>query len=71
MCIRDSINRVNPDIESMEGAAFFMVCQKFKLPCLQIRTISNKIENRNKQNWKIELAIDNLNHSVKKILEIL
>ena len=65
------INRVNPDIESMEGAAFFMVCQKFELPCLQIRTISNKIENRNKQNWKIELAINNLNHSVKKILKIL
>ena len=69
--ISEIINRVNPDIESMEGAAFFMVCQKFKLPCLQIRTISNKIENRNKQNWKIELAIDNLNHSVKKILKIL
>ncbi len=61
--------RLNPDIESMEGAAVLKVCQEFNIPCMQIRSISNKVEKRNKDNWNIELAIKNLNSEVEKILE--
>jgi len=53
--------RLNPQIESMEGAAFFYACRQFNLPCLQIRAVSNYVEKRNRDNWDIQLAIKNLN----------
>lgn len=62
------VKRINPDIESMEGAAAFKVCEEFKTPCMQIRSISNKVEKRNKENWDIPLAIKSLNNEVAKII---
>jgi futalosine hydrolase len=53
--------RLNPQTESMEGAAVFYACTQLGLPCLQIRAISNYVEERNKDSWKIGLAIKNLN----------
>jgi len=50
----------NPQIESMEGAAFFYACLLEGITCSQIRTISNKVEVRNKDNWNIPLAVKNL-----------
>ncbi len=58
----------NPEIESMEGAAFFYACMKMGLPCFQLRTISNYIEPRNLNNWNIPFAISNLN---KHLLDII
>jgi futalosine hydrolase len=58
----------NPDIESMEGAAVFKVCEEFNTPCMQIRSISNKIEKRNRANWDLDLAIRNLNIEVERII---
>jgi len=55
-------------IESMEGAAVFKVCEEIKVPCIQIRSISNKIERRNKENWDLDLSISNLNTEVEKII---
>jgi futalosine hydrolase len=61
----DSINkirqRLSPDLESMEGAAVFYACNQLNIPCLQVRAISNYVEQRNKANWNIPLAINNLN----------
>ena len=62
------IERLSPDIETMEGASCFMVCEQFQIPCIQIRTISNKIEVRRKQDWDIDLAISNLNNTVRDII---
>jgi futalosine hydrolase len=53
--------RLKPQLESMEGAAFFYACREMNLPCLQIRAVSNYVEKRNRDNWKIGLAIKNLN----------
>ncbi|MBC8265669.1 MAG: futalosine hydrolase [Flavobacteriales bacterium] len=66
--IAEVVSRLNPDIESMEGAAVFKVCQEFDIPCVQIRAISNKVEKRNKANWNMPLAIKNLNIQVKQII---
>ncbi len=52
-----------PEIESMEGAAFFYVCFSQKVKCLQLRGVSNYVEARNKNNWDIALAIQNLNQT--------
>ena len=60
--------RLNPQIETMEGAAFFMTCQRFNVECIQLRSISNYVEKRNKSNWDIPKAIKNLNIELKNIL---
>ena len=69
--IAEIISRLSPDVESMEGAACFMACKQFKIPCIQIRAISNKVEKRNKENWNLDLAISNLNTEVEKIIDSL
>lgn len=63
------IRKFNPDIETMEGAAFFYVCRQMKVNHYQIRSISNKVESRNKKNWNIPLAISNLNNKLKEIID--
>ena len=49
------------DIETMEGAAFFYVCKQKNINCVQLRCISNFVEKRNRANWDIATAINNLN----------
>ena len=61
-------NKYGPQVESMEGAAFFYACNQTNIPCIQLRAISNYIERRNKANWNIELAIENLNNTLITLL---
>lgn len=56
-------------IESMEGAAMHYVCNELDIANLQIRSISNYIEPRDKSRWHIKDAIDNLNDFVISVLE--
>ncbi len=56
------------DIESMEGAAFFFACLTAKTPCLQIRSISNLVEERDKSRWDLDLALKNLNNSLFELI---
>jgi futalosine hydrolase len=49
------------EVESMEGAAFLFACNQTKVSCLQIRSISNYVEKRDRSKWNIPLAITNLN----------
>ena len=63
--------RFNPQVESMEGAAFFYACLLEGITCAQIRTISNKVERRNKDNWDIPLAVKNLCDTGLKIIQAL
>jgi len=60
--------KYSPDIETMEGAAFFYICSGEKLPFLALRSISNIVEPRNREKWEIPIAIENLS---EKFLEIL
>lgn len=59
------------DIESMEGAAFFYVCLMEQVKFLQIRSISNYVEARNRENWDIPLALKNLNEVLIGMLQAL
>ncbi len=68
--IRRIEKKYQADIESMEGVGFFYVCLLKKIPCVQIRSISNYVEPRNRANWKMKLAIDNLNHALLNIFKI-
>ncbi len=58
-----------PDIESMEGAAFFTACAECHVPCVQIRSISNLIENRDKSRWDIPKAISSLCSTLSTYLD--
>lgn len=42
--------------ENMEGAAVARVCQEFDLPCLEIRCISNLVEDRDTSRWQLKKA---------------
>lgn len=55
------------DIETMEGAAFFLACLQTSSSFLAIRSISNYVEPRNRDGWKLGLAIDQLNQVLLKI----
>lgn len=61
----------NPDVETMEGAAFLHICNAEKIKCAQIRSISNYIEERKPENWNINLAIEKLNDTAFAILNTL
>lgn len=63
--------RLNPQIESMEGAAFFYACREAGVPCMQIRALSNYVEKRNRDAWQISLAVKNLNTFAMGLLESL
>ena len=63
--------RVNAQIESMEGAAFFYACREAGVPCMQIRAVSNYVEKRNRDAWQIGLAVKNLNTFAARLLESL
>jgi futalosine hydrolase len=56
------------EVESMEGAAVFYVANQFEIPAAQIRAISNYVEPRNRDNWKIKEAIETLNDIIKPLL---
>jgi futalosine hydrolase len=57
------------DVESMEGAAVFYVANQFEIPAAQIRAISNYVEPRNRDNWKIKEALDALNYAVLPLID--
>jgi futalosine hydrolase len=59
------------EIESMEGAPFFYVCLKEKVPFMSLRSVSNYVEDRNKDNWKIKEAIESLNSALSELLKII
>lgn len=39
--------------ENMEGAAVARVCREFALPCLELRAVSNYVEDRQPANWRL------------------
>jgi len=61
-------DKYKPDIESMEGAAFHYVCLQHNIPFIQIRTISNYVGDRNKNNWQIKEAIAVLSEKILTII---
>jgi futalosine hydrolase len=56
-------------LENMEGAAFFYACLLANVPFLEIRSISNYVEPRNREAWNLPLAINNLNRTIISMLD--
>lgn len=60
----DSIREVQqiwqPEVENMEGAAFFQCCLLEGIPFAEFRGISNRVEVRNRAAWNIPAAIESV-----------
>jgi len=69
--IQKLVKKFNPVIESMEGAALHYVARETNIPFIQIRAISNYIGERDKSNWQMKLAIDNLNQTLLEYIDCL
>ena len=50
------------DIESMEGASALLCGKSFGIDTLQLRAISNRVEPRNVNEWRIKSAVEALNN---------
>ncbi|NVN89992.1 MAG: futalosine hydrolase [Desulfuromonadales bacterium] len=61
--------RCNAIAENMEGAAVALVCLRYGVDCLEIRGISNLVEERNMGNWNIPRAVEAAQRFVLKYLE--
>ena len=60
--------RFNAQVESMEGAAFMSACLVHKVAFAQVRAVSNFVERRHRESWKMADAILNLNGAALRIL---
>jgi futalosine hydrolase len=50
--------RFNAICENMEGAAATHLCLQYSVPFLELRAISNQVEDRNRDAWDIPLALE-------------
>ena len=62
------LQRNHADVETMEGAAFMFSCKLHKIRYIQVRSVSNYIEDRNIAKWNIPLAVQNLNRFLIDLL---
>jgi futalosine hydrolase len=54
--------------ENMEGAAVARVAQEFLLPCLELRAISNMVEDRDLTGWQLAPAMERLAEAMALLL---
>jgi futalosine hydrolase len=67
--IDDVRRRLNPDVESMEGAAFMYCCLIHEVPFAQVRAVSNVVERRNRDAWRVPEALARLRDAAVAIVE--
>ena len=60
---------LNPHIETMEGAAVFYSCLKSGIKFTAVRTISNRVEPRNRDNWDITAALRQLSEEAATLID--
>lgn len=61
--------RFNAICENMEGAAVAHICAIYGIPMLEIRGISNIVEDRDKDKWDIKTAAENCRRVLLQFLE--
>ncbi len=61
--------RFNAICENMEGAAAAHLCTLYAVPFLELRAISNRIEDRNKAAWEIPRAAQRAQTAARKLVD--
>jgi futalosine hydrolase len=69
--IENVVGRLRPQVESMEGAAFMYASLIAGVRFAQVRAVSNVVEPRNRDAWKLKEAIDNLHVAAMDIIRTL
>ena len=69
--IDELVGRFHPQVETMENAAFFYVCRKMQVPFASFRAISNRVEPRNRENWRIAEAVESVHEALVQMLHLL
>jgi futalosine hydrolase len=67
--IAATVERLNPQVESMEGAAFMHACLIHEVPFAQLRAVSNMVERRNRETWKMPLAVSSVCNTALDLLD--
>lgn len=62
------IKEFKADIESMEGAAAYYVCNREKIPCIGLRAVSNMVGPRDRSSWKVDMALARLTEALENNL---
>jgi futalosine hydrolase len=55
--------------ENMEGGAVARVCHEFKLPLLEMRAVSNLVEDRDMEQWKLGAASERIGTAAALVLK--
>lgn len=55
--------------ENMEGGAVARVCEEFAVPCLEVRCVSNMVEDRNLANWQLAAAVRKCGQAVSLLVD--
>lgn len=63
-----AMERYEPQVVNMEGAAFFYCCLEVGLPCASLRAVSDFVGPRDKSSWDIPGAIGALNTTLEEVL---
>jgi len=63
---KQMIDKYSPQIETMEGAAFFYVCLNEYVKFLEIRSVSNEVGEENTANWDTPKALESLKDALKE-----
>src|ERR1039457_6495219 len=63
------VRRFNAISENMEGAAVALTCLRYGVDCLEVRGISNLVEERNMDTWDIGRAVEAAQHFVVRYLK--
>ncbi len=57
--------------ENMEGASVAHICAIYERPMIEIRGISNVVEDRDSSKWNIKLAAENCQRALMELLKII
>jgi futalosine hydrolase len=66
---RELYTRFAPVCENMEGAAVALVSLQHRIECIEVRGISNMVEDRDMSRWNIPLAVEQPQRFLLKFLE--
>jgi futalosine hydrolase len=55
--------------ENMEGAAVAQVCLRYGIDCLEVRGVSNHVDERDMKSWDIPRAVESAQRFVLKYIE--
>lgn len=66
---RGLARRTGAQIETMEGAAVFMVCRHFGVPAVQLRAVSNYTGERASAGWDLQGSLAKLHAAVRGLKE--